>query len=122
MATNGFKVDDVFDNDYEEIKFTDFENFFNIYQDKNADYFFNLNSTVYLDIPSSRLKTYVCQHDLHWPVISWNIYGTVRLWWILMKVNNITPDISFNIVPAGSKVKYLDRSDITTVIDKFSEN
>ena len=119
--TKKFKITDVFDSDQTDIKFTDFENFFNIYQDENAYFFYNLNSTIYLDVPSSRLKTYVCQHDLHWPIISYNIYGTVRLAWVLMKLNNISPDIAFNIVPAGSSVKYLDRNDITTIIDKFSE-
>lgn len=118
--TKKFKIADVFDSDQVDISFLDFENFFNIYQDENAYYFYNLNSTVYLDIPQSRLKNYVCQHDLHWPTISYNIYGTVRLAWVLMKVNNISPDIAFNIVSAGSTVKYLDRNDITTIIDSFS--
>lgn len=102
------------------VKFIDLENFFNVYQNEDAYYCFNLNSTVYIDVPPSRLKTYVCQHDMHWPTISYNVYGTVRLAWALMKVNNITPDAAFNIIPAGSEIKYLDRSDITTVIDGFS--
>lgn len=104
----------------DSVKFTDFENFFHIYQDEDAYYKYNLNSTVYLDVPSSRLKTYVCQHPMHWPTISFNIYGTVRLAWVLMKINGITPDIAFDIIPASSQIKYLDRSDITTVIDGFS--
>ena len=115
-----FRLPDIFQDNQGEVKFTDLENFFNVYQDTDAYYRYNINSTVYLDVPASRLKTYVCQHDIHWPTISYNIYGTVRLAWVLMKVNGITPDIAFNIVPAGSEVKYLDRSDITTVIDGFS--
>lgn len=114
-----FQLQDVFRDGEESVKFTDLENFFNIYQDKNSYYKFNINSTVYIDVPPSRLKTYKCQHDMHWPTISYQIYGTVHLAWVLMKVNNITPDISFEIVPAGSEVKYLDRGDVTTVIDEF---
>lgn len=117
-----FKLPQVLHDGDGSVKFTDLENFFNVYQDENAYYHFNLNSTVYLSVPPSRLKSYACQHDLHWPTISYNLYGTVRLAWVLMKINNITPDISFNIVPAGSVVKYLDRSDITTVIDQFGGN
>ena len=113
------KLANMFENE-DLIKFTDLENFFNIYQDKNNYYYFNINSTVYISVPESRLKTYVCQHDIHWSTISYNIYGTVHLAWLLMKLNNITADISFKIVPAGSKVKYLDRSDITTVIEGFN--
>ena len=117
-----FRLIDVFENDEELVKFTDLENFFNIYQDKNAYYFFNLNSTLYLDIPPSRLKTFVVQHDMHWSTISYHLYDTVRLAWLLMKVNNITPNIAFDIIPAGSTVKYLDRSDIATVIDALTNN
>lgn len=115
-----FKLIDVFDNRDEIVKFTDLENFFNVYQDKNAYYFFNLNSTIYLDIPPERLKTFTCQHDMHWSIISYKLYDTVRLAWLLMKVNNITPDMVFSIVPAGAEIKYLDRSDVTTVIDALT--
>lgn len=103
------------------VKFTDLDNFFNIYQNEDSYYYFNLNSTVYIDVPQERLQTYVCQHDLHWSIISFNIYGTVRLAWLLMKLNGITSDLAFQIIPAGSKVKYLDKSDVATVISRFSE-
>lgn len=101
------------------LTFVDFENFLNIYQDKDDFYFYNLNSTLYLDVPESRLKKFPCQHDLHWSTISYKIYGTVRLAWLLMKINHITPATAFNIVPAGSIVKYLDRGDLTIVLDEF---
>lgn len=101
------------------LTFVDFENFLNVYQDKDDFYFYNLNSTVYLDVPPSRMKKFVCQHDLHWPTISYKIYGTVRLAWLLMKLNYITPKLAFEIVPAGSIVNYLDRGDLTTVLDNY---
>lgn len=116
-----FHLAEILKDDDSSVKFTDLDNFFNIYQNPDAYFQYNINSTVYLDVPPSRLKTYVCQHDMHWPTISFNVYGTVHLAWVLMKVNNITPDIAFEIIPAGSEVKYLDRSDITTVIDGFSK-
>lgn len=116
-----FRLPDILQDGNGSVKFIDLDNFFHIYQDEDTYYRYNLNSTVYIDVPPSRLKTYVCQHDMHWPIISYNIYGTVRLAWVLMKINNITPDIAFEIVPASSEVKYLDRNDITTVIDGFSD-
>jgi len=114
------QIRELFNND-SIVKFTDLENFFNVYQDKNNYYFFNLNSSVYFDVPTERLQTYVCQHDLHWSIISYNIYGTVRFAWLLMKINGITPDLAFEIVPAGSKVKYLDRSDVSVAITEFGK-
>lgn len=115
------RLPDIIEND-SAYKFTDFDNFFHIYQDKDSNYFYNLNSTMYFEIPEERLKTHVCQHDEHWPTISYELYGTVRLAWVLMKINNIVPSLSFKIIPAGSRVKYLDRSDITTVIENFGDN
>ena len=117
-----FQLTDIFNtaNNEESVKFTDLENFFDIYQDKNSYYRFNLNSTVYISIPQSRLKTFLCKYDMHWPTISYQIYGPVRLAWILMKINGITQDISFNIVPAGSSINYPDRGDITKIIDQFT--
>lgn len=117
-----FRLPDILDDGDGSVKFTDFENQFHIYLDENSYYKFNLNSTIYLDVPPSRLKTYICKHDMHWPTISYQIYGTVRLAWILMKINGITPNISFEIVPAGSEVRYLDRSDVTTVINEFGKD
>ena len=121
MDQTPFKVSETFNDEESQVKFDDLENFFNVYQDKYNYFYCNLNSTIYVSIPSNRLKTYVCQHDIHWPTISYNLYGTVRLAWLLMKINNITPTISFKIVPAGSEVKYLDRSDLATVIDNLKE-
>ena len=121
MDQTPFKILDKFRDGDAEVKFDDLETTFNIYQDKYNYFYYNLNSTVYISIPSSRLKTYVCQHDVHWPTISYNLYGTVRLAWLLMKINNITPMISFKIIPAGSQIKYLDKSDLATVIDSLGE-
>ena len=121
MDQRPFKILDAFKDGEAEVKFDDLENFFHIYQDKYDYFYYNLNSTLYLSIPPERLKTYVCQHDIHWPTISYNIYGTVRLAWLLMKVNSIIPSLSFKIVPAGSEVKYLDRSALATVIDSLGD-
>ena len=116
-----YKLTDILERGDSSVKFTDLENFFNVYRDKNDYFRYNVNSTIYLDVPSSRLKTYVCQHDMHWPTISYAIYNTVRLSWVLMKINGITPEISFDVVPAGSKVKYLEMSDVTTILDGFTD-
>ena len=115
-----YSLTEVLGNETDSVKFTDFENFLNVYKDEQSFFRFNLNSTLYVRVPSSRLKTFKCQHDMHWSTISYNIYTTVRLAWLLMKLNNISPALAFEKVPAGSSVKYLDRSDVTMVIDKIN--
>ena len=121
MDQRPFEILDAFKDGEANVKFDDLDTVFNIYQDKYNYFYYNLNSTVYISIPPERLKTFKCQHDMHWPTISYNIYGTVRLAWLLMKVNNISPSISFEIIPAGSTIKYLDRSDLATVIDSLGD-
>ena len=101
----------------ENIKMVDFENFFNIYEDKNDirnPYFYNLNTTVYFDgIPSD---TYSLTHDMFWTTISYNIYDTTRLWWLLMKLNNVTADNLFDIVPAGTEIKYIEKTSLQPIL------
>ena len=115
-----YSLTEVLGNESDFVKFTDFENFLNVYKDEQSFFRFNNNSTLHVIVPPTRLKTYVCQHDMHWPTISYNLYTTVRLAWLLMKINNITPALAFEKIPAGSRVKYLDRSDVTTVIDQMN--
>lgn len=90
----------------EYLKITDFENFFNIYNVKeNAQ--FNLNSTLYLNIQDNLLEKYILTHNMHWPLISYKIYGTTRLVWLLLKINNIQTKDIFKIRMAAETIKYL---------------
>jgi hypothetical protein len=40
-----------FDNKTDWLKITDFENFFNLYEDHKNNIVYNLNSTLYMNIP-----------------------------------------------------------------------
>lgn len=109
------------------LKITDFENFLDIYQNKKDNqYIFNLNKNLYIKI--SNLKTlpeFICQHDMHWPLISYHIYGTTRLVWILLKINNINKKDILKIIKAGQKIKYIQKDQVESIIvqiNGYSEN
>lgn len=97
-----FELDEV----PEHLKITDFENFFNIYN-VNGKNQYNLNSTMYLNVSENLLEKYILTHDMHWPLISYKIYGTPRLAWILLKINNIQTSDIFKIRNASETIKYI---------------
>lgn len=90
----------------EHLKITDFDNFFNIYNvDGNVQY--NFNSTLYLNTTSNILKDFILTHRMHWPLISYKIYGTPRLAWLLMKLNNVQAKEIFIVREAAETIKYI---------------
>lgn len=86
----------------------DLEKMFSLFLDQWGRWKFNLNSTFYLvDIPDEVCQWFVCPTDMHWPSISWRIYGSTRLYWLLMKLNGVRDQNLFAQVRAGTKVRYL---------------
>ena len=111
---------DIKNSDMDYIKITDFENILSIYIDKKNNYFFNLNSTVYINISDDQILTYVCDFELQWPLISYKIYGTTRLAWLLMKINNVNIKDVFKTVPIGTKVKYINQERVSDLISDIN--
>lgn len=101
----------------DSVKLVDFENFFDVYENQNdirKPYTFNINSTIYFDgVPQ---KEYKLTHDMFWTTLSHEIYETTRLWWILMKVNNVDKNHIFDSVKSGSTVKYIDKDTVRRIL------
>lgn len=98
------------------LKITDFENILDIYQDKRGNYFYNLNNSLYLDAADDIMLTYICDYDMQWPLLSYKIYGTTRLAWLLMKLNKVSPKDVFKMLKTGDKVKYLQKEQMNGLI------
>lgn len=102
------KIADINTNDIKNyLKFVDLENFFNIYKDKHGNLFFNLNNTIVFDTKTTTFPSQIINYDGYWPLISYKIYGTTRLAWILMKINNINAQNVFEKKYAGDKIYYI---------------
>lgn len=68
------------------------ENIFNVYQDENGMYFYNLLQTITFpqNLPYQNLfDSYVVKSGDSWPLISFNTLNNTGLWWIICLVNNI---------------------------------
>lgn len=67
------------------------ENIFNVYQDTDGKYFYNLLQTLVFpqNLPPAMFTSYNTQGGDTWPLISYKQYKTPNLWWIILLANNI---------------------------------
>lgn len=102
----------------------DMEQMLNVYLDRHGVWNLNINSSFYaINLPDEILTAYIVPSEMRWPSISYNIYGTTRLAWLLMKLNHIQGENIFKEVPAGTAVMYLDRGRyVNTILSTIHEN
>lgn len=83
-------------NDLEKLREENFENIFNVYQDENGTYFYNLLQTVVFpqDLPISLFTTYTIGYGDTWPFISYKTLKSPNLWWVILLANNIQNPIA----------------------------
>jgi len=70
----------------------DFANFFSISFDGN-NYKFNINKNIYFSNVETLAPSYYYNYEIKekdtWPLISFKEYGTIELWWLICRVNQI---------------------------------
>lgn len=98
------------------LKIADLENMFEVYLDKKAKYMYNLNETLCFVGNNSELSMYKIDHDMFWPLVSYKLYNTTRYAWLLMKLNNVDGDHIFDILKAGTVVKYIEESNLSRIL------
>lgn len=103
------------------LKITDLETTFNVFLDSKDNYHYNLNQTLYFNIPEYYFQEFICTHDMHWPLISYKIYGTTRLAWILMKFNNVQTKDVFKKKLSGDKIKYISQEKMQDIISTLND-
>jgi hypothetical protein len=50
---------------------------------------FDINKTIYINVNPNSLPDYVCDSPMHWTTISYKLYSTTRLAWLLQKLNRV---------------------------------
>ena len=72
-----------------------YENIFNVYNDDNGYYYYNLLQSVVLpqNLPESFFISYTTVPGDTLPFISYKLFNTINLWWIICIANNITNPI-----------------------------
>ena len=116
------KISDVKPVNYDSIyKITDFDHFFKVYIDKRGNYMYNLNETLYFDIAEdNNLPVYTTTHPMQWPLISYKIYQTTRLAWLLMKLNDVDITNVFDTIPSGKEIRYLPMDSVQSILSDIN--
>jgi hypothetical protein len=102
------------------LELTRYENIFKIFNtgDKN---FFYYNIVKKVSIPDSldeRLFYHVIlPKGIPLTTLSYNAYGTIDLWWLILVINNITNPIKG--LPAGKKVRLLKPEYVEQILDSI---
>ena len=101
----------------------DLANIFDVTVDKNGFAVYDLNSTISIanvsNLPSDILKTYYPKENETPLLVAWHLYADIRLYWIILKLNNINN--AFYKFSAGEPVKYLDQTDLVSILDSILE-
>jgi nucleoid-associated protein YgaU len=73
------------------LKNENLENIFNIYQDDNDAYYYNLLQTIHFpqNLPDAYFGLYNVTYGDTWPFISYKVYSNTKLWWVITLANNI---------------------------------
>lgn len=82
-----------------EVDPNDFATLFNVYEQENGDYYFNMLRTINFlntdNMSPAYYFTYMVEDGDTWPLIAYAFYGNTTIWWIICKFNNIQNPIDF---------------------------
>jgi len=121
MNDNPQKQNDI--ADLPQLESFRYENLFNVYQNNNDQYFYNILSKVNFptNLDSTYFDTYVIPNrNMPYTLISYKLYGTILLWWLICSANNITNPV-FYLEP-GTKIKVLKPDLVSAVVRLINNN
>lgn len=96
------------------------ENLFNVYNN-GSNYFYNLIGTTNIpqDLDPSIYATYTVATDyMPWTLISFNVYNTIDLWWLICTTNNIQNPLQFP--KAGTVLKVLTPDYVSAILQQIN--
>jgi nucleoid-associated protein YgaU len=106
--------------DLPRLRNDNYANIFNVYQDKDNYYFYNLLQTV--EIPSSLPANYYTDYNIvygdTWPLISHKSYQTTNLWWVIIKTNNILNPVE--PLQPGTTLKILKPRYVSLILNQIT--
>ena len=98
-----------------------YENIFRMYDtgEKNFSYYNILKKIKLPDNVNEQLFDSVkYTTDLPLTTLSFRIYGTTHLWWVLMVVNNISNPRK---IESGKRIKYIKKAFLKPVLDSIKQ-
>jgi|TARA_R110000803_G_scaffold3675_6_gene12501 hypothetical protein len=98
-----------------------YENIFKIYETGDKDFFYyNILKKIKLpdDIDDELFTAVAYNEALPITTLSYRIYGTTYLWWLIMVVNNITNPAK---IASGRRIKYIKKQYLKPTIDSIKQ-
>jgi len=96
------------------------ENIFNIYLNEDNRYFYNLLQNISFpeNLPDGLFLTYTVTPGDTLPFISYKVFGTINLWWVICLINKIdNPTVQLE---AGTLLKILKESTLRALIQEIN--
>lgn len=101
-----------------------YENLFNVYRDSENDpYYYNILNTIALPEeldPSIYYEYKVPGPSIAWTILSFKVYGTIKLWWIICLANKIINPIKFPEV--GTTLKIIRPEYVREILSSIKES
>lgn len=106
-------------NELEKLSPENLENVFNVYQDLDGMYFYNLLQTIVIpqNLPESLYDSYAVKYGDTWPFISHKTLNNPNLWWLILMVNNIQ-DPTKNVEP-GTVIRIPKSTFVSEVVSQI---
>jgi hypothetical protein len=106
--------------DLPKLKKTNYENIFNLYLDENGRYYYNLLQSIIIpqNLPEGYYEEYDVEYGDTWPFISYKIYGSPNIWWIITDVNAIRD--ATKLPEPGIKIKILKMEYVKSILNQIT--
>ena len=102
-----------------------YENIFNAYQFKNENndvyVFYNILSKVSIpsDLADDVFQYFIVEAEMPLTTLSYDIYNSQHLWWLIMAVNNIKNPVK--LIAGGSKLKIIKPDYLDSVLNSIKQ-
>ena len=99
-----------------------YENIFKVYQTGQKNFFFyNIIKTIQIpdNINNNIFDTITLYNGVPFTTLSYNIYGTTYLWWLICIINNVKNPFDTN--NAGKSFKIIKKQYIKIILDSIKQ-
>lgn len=97
-----------------------YENIFKVSSTTDGYYFYNLikKITIPEDIDPQYYFTYSIQSNTPMTTLSYQVYGTIYLWWLICATNKLTDPMGSDL--KGKTIKIIKREYVKQIVDSIT--
>lgn len=111
-------------NDLEQLGPARYENIFRVYS-KGEKYIYNLLRRVDIDLSTADPATFLelpLKTEAPWTNISYQLYGTIDLWWLIYICNKDIIRDPLQLIPGGTKLRVIKTEKLQTILNEISSD